>query len=372
MIYYFFWVIISLMTSYLIAWGLTSLKKEPLHPQQQRYGHIDGLRGILSIFVFFHHFYIFSIWQSGNPWVAPDNIIIQNFGAVSVKLFFMITAYIFSKKVILKNGHDFSWKKLYISRCFRIIPLYFTSVLITFVYSIAIGHPSYSELFSTKGIKAIIKWIFFIGDSFPWYADAGYITSGVTWTLRYEWIFYLLLPVFHFIISKKLGIVTLIAFAIALFSGCKVPLISLDNFVPFLFGYFAAIISANSHMLKILYFFRKTPFIIWVALFLFIKSNIFHGIAITIPIFFIFLKIVLPYQESTLLTNKATLYLGKISYSIYLLHGMVIFFIHDFLKVNIEFFMIPIITATVIVISSITYYIIERPFIFLGKRAILK
>jgi peptidoglycan/LPS O-acetylase OafA/YrhL len=71
-----------------------------------------------------------------------------------------------------------------------------------------------------------------------------------------------------------------------------------------------------------------------------------------------------------LLNTQATKYLGKISYSIYLMHGIILFLTFRFIlgyefasslsRINFGLLILGI-TILIVVISSITYYFIEEP-----------
>ena len=72
----------------------------------------------------------------------------------------------------------------------------------------------------------------------------------------------------------------------------------------------------------------------------------------------------------SLLESKPFIYLGRVSYSIYLMHTpiiyLILYFKSDDFNFNILFAVISVI-ATVIV-SSLTFRFIERPLVKIGKR----
>jgi len=100
-----------------------------LSHRQGRYGSIDGLRGFLAISVLFHHFIVTWYWKVNGDWVRPPEDYYQNYGKVSVALFFMITGFLFISKIMKDDGKT-NWFKFYESRIFRIFPLYIFAVLI--------------------------------------------------------------------------------------------------------------------------------------------------------------------------------------------------------------------------------------------------
>lgn len=74
------------------------------------------------------------------------------------------------------------------------------------------------------------------------------------------------------------------------------------------------------------------------------------------------------------LDNNLVLFLGKISYSIYLVHMIVLVLVlylsYHFHIIGIEayFFVISFTMLMTIFLSSVTYYFVEQPFIKLGKK----
>jgi peptidoglycan/LPS O-acetylase OafA/YrhL len=77
-----------------------------------------------------------------------------------------------------------------------------------------------------------------------------------------------------------------------------------------------------------------------------------------------------------LLRSKPAILLGEISYSIYLLHGLVLYVIFTFSSVvNVKDMDImtysqymPLIGIVVTIFSSITYLLIEKPFLEIGHK----
>ena len=88
---------------------------------------VDGLRGILALSVMAHHFYITYIWKTAGDWEKPESIVIDNFGAVAVSLFFLITGYLFISKIrkrqsVMETTLHFTYQtnRSFISICFSI------------------------------------------------------------------------------------------------------------------------------------------------------------------------------------------------------------------------------------------------------------
>ena len=160
-----------------------------------RNSEIDGLRGYLAAGVVLHHFYIAWEFEISGQWVAPDNVVFRHLGTVAVSFFFMITAYLFYGKILSSQG-KLDWRRLYVGRVWRLWPMYAVSVaillLIVATHTNFDTHESYQQL-----AWEVLDWLAFTIPAAPdvnGYTDTASIVAGVTWTLRYEWLFYAILP----------------------------------------------------------------------------------------------------------------------------------------------------------------------------------
>ena len=204
-IFFTFCLLLGLAVTFLVS-KYTIRKLIPLSGHG-RFVEIDGLRGYLALMVASHHFYIFFGWALNGNWKAPEFTVFNNLGVFAVSVFFMITGFLFIGKIDrarLDGCLDFFG--LMKSRVFRICPLYIFAVFITISLSF---HATLYQLEDVHSIaKDIFKWIVFLGDSVNGYQDSKRITAGVTWTLRYEWLFYFSLIGIYFISKTKYGLAT--------------------------------------------------------------------------------------------------------------------------------------------------------------------
>ena len=128
--------IVALITSLIVAFFLSKLTRFSfISERDSRLDTLDGLRGFLAIFVFFHHYVITYYWKTTDQWIRPPEDYYHNYGKVGVALFFMITGFLFLSKILtLRRSID--WLKVYESRFYRIMPLYiFVLLAITCVRS---------------------------------------------------------------------------------------------------------------------------------------------------------------------------------------------------------------------------------------------
>ncbi|RUQ31723.1 MAG: acyltransferase [Candidatus Competibacteraceae bacterium] len=373
-----FWISIFSFVCFIgVARLLTQLKSFSfLNGRSSRFETVDGLRGFLALSVFFHHFVITFYWKLNGAWTRPPEDYYQNYGKVGVGIFFMITGFLFVSK-ILKDKESLNWLKLYESRFFRIFPLYvFAVVSITIVAFDSAGYQLNSSLEDI--LKQLIRWGLFIGGNINEFQDSWIVIAGVDWTLKYEWLFYFSLPFLSFALLKgRLPAVAIIIFL------CIVFFVRPIGFTVFTTKYFLLFavggISSwlvSSHSFKIDLSGSKIASIVAV---LFILSSLFYprtfDLFHVMIISLLFVFVVLGCDLFGLLRMKSAIILGEISYSIYLLHGLVLYFIFTHLQVvdiknmdstTYSLFM-PLIGIVVIILSSLTYLFIEKPFLEIGK-----
>ncbi len=168
------------------------------HDETSRTSTIDGLRGFLATGVFFHHAAIYYLYLLTGVWRLPPSFFYTQLGQSGVSLFFMITGYLFWGKAIRACGH-LDWRALYLGRIFRIAPLYYLAVLL--MLFVVFRQTDFMLLQSPLTLIRQIAPLALFGFKNPasiinTYPSPGLILAGVTWTLHYEWLFYLsLLPV---------------------------------------------------------------------------------------------------------------------------------------------------------------------------------
>lgn len=340
---------------------------------------IDGMRGYLAFFVFLHHSYIWRAFLKTDKWVEPQSNLFNHFGQTSVNFFFIITAFLFTTKLLTSKKIDFDWKKYITSRFFRMFPMYFFSIIIVFI--VILFESDFEQKSSISDIlKNTLSWIFFTvggANDINKIENTFIINAGVTWTLPYEWMFYFLLPLLALAFKikvklKTIVIFTIIAIAIALLN--KAPF---NNFLPFLGGILVAVLIHNYNLSDI---FKKNIFSLFGILAIIITIIFTHRGSKPMPILISTLFFILvAYGNSFFGIFSGTLSrkLGQITYSIYLIHGIVLFIVFRYLigfKITLELTeaeywgVIALCIFPIIFISQLTFKYIEIPFIYLNKK----
>lgn len=139
---------------------------------------LDGLRGIAIIMVICYHTLY---WSVGSNLSGPISIFIEisRIGWTGVDLFFVLSGFLITSILIKSKEKKYYYKNFYISRSFRILPLYW----MTLIFVLILIPNSIKPVLFNLGFLANISSIFGVPMVF-----------GVTWSLAVEEQFYILWP----------------------------------------------------------------------------------------------------------------------------------------------------------------------------------
>jgi len=351
----------------------------PLEINDVKHPEIDGLRGYLAFLVFLHHSYIWHNYLHSSEWRNPESNLFSHFGQSSVALFFVITAFLFVSKLMEANAAAFNWKRYIISRFYRLAPMYLFSVV--FIFILAAAASDFEIKDSILNItKSSLSWLFFTihgSVDINNLKDTQIINSGVAWTLPYEWMFYFLLPVIALFFKIKVKAKVLIPFIVIFIIILAISRSSMRNFSPFIAGIIVAIIIKKA---KDITFLRQPKYALLVIILLSVSVYFFNSGKKIIPVIItgiVFLIIAAGNSMFGILSTRFSRKFGQITYSIYLLHGILLFttfrFIIGYEKAALltpfEYLGVIVLCAfPLIFISQLTYKYIELPFINFAKR----
>ena len=347
---------------------------------------LDGLRGVAVLFVFLSH-------TSGRDQYLSSSLNFHGIGIIGVYLFFVLSGFLLTYSLLNKN--EFSVKSYYLRRFLRISPLYYSVVICVFLYQLISGSISTKYLHIKDGLSGFIQHIFF------------YQGDGLFWTIPTEIQFYIVLPLIVMILCKYklkafyfLSLLISINFIIYFLVNIKLIsnnyLISFNltdrgNFIDVFFCGIVAAFLINNSTIKSLYAKNKNRFdIFFLLLFLFIllcscvfvaKQFVFfkqigydvrflsliYGICwslILISIMFgnRFLK--------SIFELKVLRTIGITGFSWYLLHMAVISTVNqvfDMIDLNINILKFIFSFASLYILCVVTYTLIEKPFVNIGK-----
>lgn len=357
----------------------------------KKYDYLNAVRGIAILLVILLH-----VSQTVDR--LPDWFFqLCTRGAYGVQLFFIASAFTiyhsYSRRIKVEGEN--AQRNFFIRRLFRITPLYYLAAIFYVIY-----YSYHPEDFQQKlNLLKVIPSILYINGFFP--GAINYIPPG-GWSVGVEMAFYCTVP---FLFKRVNNLKKAIWLFIILFTGAML--------IKFLARYIMVYyLNMNYHSLEgwtlyfwfpnqvvifslgiILYFiipsyhFRKKwlglgivslSFIALICLFLLRdKYDKYYLIPEHIAAAMIFSVIVfiMSKVDVKLLNNKITRVLGEISFSLYLIHFVVVYFVSSFLPVIANPFMEFFIRLILVIIlaggiSSITYIYIEKKGIRLGEKLI--
>jgi peptidoglycan/LPS O-acetylase OafA/YrhL len=368
-------VIVSLIVVTLVA-GLVARAGFPLPPEERRTGSIDGLRGYLALSVFVHHFVVWTqITFLGGTWSAPSQNFLNQLGVGGVALFFMTTGFVFYPRV-LTGFRACSWPKVYIARFFRIIPMVATSLIaITVIVALRTGN-GLDKTYAISAIKWITAW------SEPpllGYEETWRINAYVLWSLWYEWLFYLfVLPACALAMDLIRGRLPSWTVPVALLAASLTarallfPNLMVKYLPLFAIGMLAYEFQRHESTARAL----RSPAAAGLATVLLVCAMFLaqEPFGFALPIFSgFFLVVACGNSLGGLLRTKGALVLGECSFSIYLLHAIVlnVLFVGIAEKVGtsttVFLPVIPLVAGLLVVLISVaTYLVVERPAIRIG------
>lgn len=330
-----------------------------MHNKNFRYD-INGLRAYAVILVVLFHFGIIGFAA----------------GFIGVDIFFVISGFLMTSIVIksLDKG-NFSLLKFYLARGIRIVPALFVVSTIVLILGWFLVLPTdYKAL-----AKHTLSSINFFSNIVYW-RESGYFDTDShnkallhTWSLSVEWQFYLVFPIIVALLYKIkksrnflltffiLG--TIISLILSIIITAKNPSA----------GFFLLPTRAWEMLAGGLIFFipkEKVPykkplefigfFLIAISCYIFSTDTLWPSYNAILPVLGAFL-ILLAHQQNSIFTKGYVFqWLGNNSYSIYLWHWPIVFFLHYFYK-NDDYIFITAGIILSIILGWLSYTYIENP-----------
>ncbi|RDH43210.1 acyltransferase family protein [Zooshikella ganghwensis] len=342
--------------------------------------HIDGLRALAVITIFFHHL----------------NIKYFSGGFVGVDVFFVISGYLITKliKIEIDTYASFSFRNFYARRVKRLLPAFMFVSILTLTGCALIFSPTHFEMFGESLFFSILS----VSNIYFWLnADYFDISSQLkpflhTWSLGVEEQFYMVWPLLLLLSYSKLNKYFFYVFLIVL--------ITLSVYLNFMFSdggeFFSSDIneyfSDGKSTIFYLFPFRSYEFIIG-AIVVFCEKNITKKVVVNdfffLIGFFVLIYVIYTFDEKMLypmyagflpciatalliisgrytrfyniLTNSPMIFIGLLSYSIYLIHWPIIV-LWKYLTTSFSNIDKMIIVTITLLISTFSYCFVENKF----------
>lgn len=303
-----------------------------------RLQQLDSLRAFAILLVFNVHF--FGAVQAQNYFVDKDSWIYQVFatlhaGYIGVDLFFIVSGFLIFKNLYEQtNLQFFEFLK---KRIFRLYPVFFVTTLIYFLryWKNDSGDLIYNLLFLAPLLKNVSNF------------------NGVTWSLAYEWIFYIAAFFIVHTQNKKLSqtqfinrylikgfLFSLVIYLLSLVNQSYFIVPEADRlFLIFLGGYLCKDFGITIKKKSDRYLLPALGFFVLVMCYIcsqllpqFFGKFLNWGYFLTAGFLFLAIIKIALRNDFPVLRNKHLVGLGKISYSFYLLHQIVISEVRAFVK----------------------------------------
>ncbi len=336
--------------------------------EKNRLRFVDALRGVAVCGTIMVH--TGAVFGSIGPRVA--NMV--GFGGRGVQLFFILSA--FTIFYSFKNRNEHSTAGYFIRRFFRIAPLFYTVLLISFCLT---GEWSPSAIINL-GAKLL-----FIDNLNPLWVTHAII--GVEWTIGVEMLFYVLAPYAHTHMRNLRSSIYVLAGALIIFCVGILPQLPSTPIDWNLYKAFSFFMHLHSFALGIVVFFlferyeaysariQRRLSVVCAALLLLLIVSAFGGLLNAVPVVIAFaIAFFLLFFASAssifhrLVANPVLVHIGKISFSAYLLH-LLVYDAVIYAAPHIPLAWSAIISfITTMVVSTVTYYYIEKPGIRFGHQ----
>jgi peptidoglycan/LPS O-acetylase OafA/YrhL len=308
-------------------------------------------------------------WLITGEWGDARSPVLQLFGPGGVAIFFMLTGYLFWGKARAMNGKMDIWKLLR-GRLYRIAPLYLFSVLLVLVVAAIETGSHWLTLENWRPLLRLLALGALSWRNIGQMRPDDY-NAGVVWSLWYEWSFYLILPfIAWFATGRKIFGVAIIFYILTL-----VSLRFNMNLQPALFlilGMLCPVLLEDQQTRSRL----CHPVVAGLAMLLttlllillFTKMPSISPEGALFPLFFVTAA---GNSFFGFLTQPAIRCLGTISFSLYLLHGILMQIVFHILKTTgltklaqFDYWLIIIVIAiTTVLLCAATYRWIEFPFL---------
>lgn len=349
---------------------------------------LEGLRGVMALWVVAGHSLLALPGAHGR--------LIQSLGNIfAVDVFIILSGFVIF--FMLSETRD-NYIVYLIKRFFRIFPIY----LLVLVISIATlawfrdillqAAPGESTLSRVQLIDAaayrfpfqLLAHATLLQGVIPvhWIPFSSYTFVGQAWSVSVEWQFYLIAPLLFAWIARSESMPAKIGMVILVLAIGGWTVMTDDGFLGrhcamFILGFLS------------LYFYRdlahqlSTPTIIASGLLLTLASAlIVPRYAVPIAIWCVtFASVIVHTRQplrsnpvATLLNLKVTAFIGRISYSIYMTHMLIVMlllkvFTHIPMPLPVRYVVFPLtVMAVTILVSTVTYNVVEMPFQKIGKK----
>jgi peptidoglycan/LPS O-acetylase OafA/YrhL len=343
---------------------------------------LDSLRGVAALIVVFHHCILLCFSHTVPAWIKFSPLRILNSGDGSVQVFFALSGFVLF--LSLRFGeHRFLYFPYIVKRVTRLYPPFCTAI-----FASAIMY----ELARPQAIPALGHWFNYYSWNVRPTLDviAGHLAmtdrirlqglDNVMWSLAYEVRISLVFPLLAWCVGKNWRFAAIVALIVAVASRYIDARVAFDWLYDpfgtlayiFLFtGGAALALNANRVQRWLDSIPRGARGLLWFGALFIITLPIDVGLG-TVVNFAAILLVALCLADSTarvILSYRFPRWLGRISYSLYLVHLPILLTLVHLLfnRVPLQYILLLTIVLS-LAVADIAYRLIEKPCIDLGRR----
>ena len=307
-------------------------------------------------------------------------------GYVGVDVFFVISGFLITR--LIKDGVEngtFSFGKFYVRRARRLFPALFFTVLVTFLVACTLFTPDDLERVGGATLHVLLS----VSNFFFW-TESGYFDANSTvkpllhfWSLSVEEQFYFVWPfILVFLLTRFTSKFVLPAFILV--TGCASLIfaqrwMSIDSAAVFFllpfrvmeFAFGAIVVwlldfKPKSNLIRELILALGLILILY-SVIAFNDETLFPGLSAVVPCLGTAMAIFAgkPKLLGGLLASKVLVFIGLISYSLYLCHWPIyVFYRYAAPNIEITYVQVIVLTAVSLLVATLMYRFVERPFRF--------
>ncbi|MDA5337632.1 acyltransferase [Stenotrophomonas maltophilia] len=354
-------------------------------PKRGRLEFLDALRGLAAAYVVIYHMTLMPQPQLALPrWAEKFTLM----GGTGVTLFFIVSAFSLYYTMPMREGSPKPTASFYLHRFFRVAPLFYFLILVSWLRDAWLFDVHHS-------VSAVAASATFIFNLFPMRQE-GFVWAG--WTIGVEMIFYAVFPLIYARVRDRYKAVAFI-FVTLLFwyfiglvldylvlpEGWRESILQWSTFKHFpifatgiLLYYWFMDTDADCSMAR-----SKGQAALFAGAFTYfalvqgwmpnILGNPYYFQALAYGLIFVGLAL-FPWK---LVVNRFTSFLGKVSYSVYLLHPTIVYLLIPVYRrvheqqsdLTVAFIACAGLTFVILLpLAWLSYRLIELPGIRLGRR----
>lgn len=339
--------------------------------ENKQINSVQALRGIAALAVLaFHYRYTINMQFPG----AGDRLF--GWGAIGVDLFFALSGFVITLSVArMSTGPQVAWRFIQ-RRLLRLLPAYYFLLLLSFALGGGMSLLHYQD--KLANLISALTFTTVSADNGPFYVDDSGL-YGIRWTLNYEIWFYLLMAFSLLLRHRWIVLAALLVASLILFPLLQGQSLSLEaqgyafrygmlnlitNPIIWEFAAGVAVGLAWPALLRLPTLTRRLMLIVsvtWTIFHILDRTHVAHGITNSGGIMCLLLmSVAINNDLLTRLTPRFLIWLGDISYSLYLIHNVIMRMVDRRVPVHgvMQFF---VALALSLLVAWLSQRYIERP-----------